>query len=67
MFGKRAADLAGFAASLLGWRPDDFWNSTPAELAVSLGASHLLPDAPDRNTIEALMQRFPDAFEGKQE
>ena len=28
-----ARRLAGAAAQLLGWRPDDFWDATPAELA----------------------------------
>jgi uncharacterized phage protein (TIGR02216 family) len=55
-----AAQRAWFAAaSLLGWRPDDFWNATPAELAGALAP----PDdtaPPDRAQIAALMARFPD-------
>lgn len=33
-----AARLAGIAGALLGWRPDEFWRATPAELAGVLSA-----------------------------
>lgn len=58
-FGEAAARLCNAASLLLGWRPNDFWEATPAELALALQA----PDSdegPDRATIEALKQRFPD-------
>src|SRR5690348_17070174 len=32
LFGEAAAAMCGIATKLLGWRPDDFWNSTPIEL-----------------------------------
>ena len=32
-FGPGARALAGMAARWLGWRPDEFWSATPAELA----------------------------------
>lgn len=32
-FAATAARLAGLVPRLLGWRPDDFWNATPTELA----------------------------------
>ena len=35
---ESAARLAGLAGALLGWRPDEFWRATPAELAVVLKA-----------------------------
>lgn len=35
-FGPDAARLAGLTARLLGWRPDHFWQATPAELAAIL-------------------------------
>jgi uncharacterized phage protein (TIGR02216 family) len=35
-FGPIALRLAGLAARLLGWRPDEFWSATPAELAAAL-------------------------------
>jgi hypothetical protein len=36
-FGAQALRLSGHAARLLGWRPDEFWHATPAELAAALG------------------------------
>jgi uncharacterized phage protein (TIGR02216 family) len=59
LFGAGAARLSGVAAMILGWRPDEFWNATPAELALALQ----LPthgQGPDRATVDALRQRFPD-------
>lgn len=35
-FGPGAARLSGHAAQLLGWRPAEFWQATPAELAMAL-------------------------------
>lgn len=35
-FGPGAQRLAGLAARVLGWRPDEFWRATPAELAAIL-------------------------------
>jgi uncharacterized phage protein (TIGR02216 family) len=57
MFGEAARRLAGAAASLLGWTPDTFWTSTPAELCDAL-----MPpgEPPSRAAIDALMTRFPD-------
>lgn len=59
-FGDRAAELAGFAATLLGWRPDDFWKSTPAELATALGQEQRANEQIDRDAVERLRARFPD-------
>lgn len=42
-FTAEAARLAGVIPRLLGWKPDDFWNATPAELA----AIFTSPDQPD--------------------
>jgi hypothetical protein len=44
---------------LLGWRPDEFWNATPAELGCVLGAFAAQSDAPP--DLEKLMALFPDA------
>ena len=60
MFGEGAARLCGFAAMLLGWRPDEFWNATPAELALALNAQDDAAAPPDQEMIEALRRRFPD-------
>jgi hypothetical protein len=47
------------AARLLGWRPDDFWSATPAELVMALaepGESEAsLP--PTRELIARMMER----------
>ena len=58
-FGDSAARLSSAASLLLGWRPDEFWNSTPAELALAVSFVDA-PDAPDAKVIEALRDRFPD-------
>lgn len=58
-----AGRLAGVAGAVLGWRPDEFWLATPAELAAILaamageGAAALPPDA---GTCARLMEMFPD-------
>ena len=60
-FRDAAGRLVGVAGALLGWRPDEFWRATPAELAAVLGA--MLPDAPEgvsRGDVARLMEMFPD-------
>lgn len=61
MFSDGAARLAGIAGALLGWRADEFWSATPAELAAVLGAL-LGPQAPaaGRDELARLMEMFPD-------
>lgn len=59
-FGERAAELAGFAASLLGWRPSDFWASTPAELATALGQENGSAEQISREAVDRLRAQFPD-------
>ena len=60
-FAEAAVRLAGLAGALLGWRPDEFWNSTPAELAAvlnALGGEDAEPaSGPD---LRRLMEMFPD-------
>lgn len=56
-FGDDALKLAGLTARALGWRPDEFWRATPAELAAILAS-----DAGDgatlaRSDFEKLMER----------
>lgn len=61
MFGPVATRLAGLTAVLLGWRPDEFWRATPAELVMILAA--LLPSAEqagDAALIARLKEQFPD-------
>jgi hypothetical protein len=51
------------AARLLGWRPDEFWRATPAELVLALAD----PDAaeaampPTREAIARMMERDENA------
>ena len=57
-FGERAALLSGMAARLLGWRPEEFWQATPAELAAVLDESVVEPVAGDE--LRLLREMFPD-------
>ena len=59
-FGVAAARLAGAAAGLLGWRPGEFWEATPAELAGALGLDEAGGEPANRATINALLARYPD-------
>jgi uncharacterized phage protein (TIGR02216 family) len=59
MFGEAAARLCNAACLLLGWRPNEFWDSTPAELVLALQPSAVAEGA-DRATLDALLRRFPD-------
>jgi uncharacterized phage protein (TIGR02216 family) len=45
---------------VLGWRPDEFWDATPAELAAALNLTSAAGGAPDVAMIEELKRRFPD-------
>lgn len=56
----QAIQLAGQTALLLGWRPDDFWNATPAELATILAAYSPEGEAANGATLTELMELFPD-------
>ena len=57
-FGERAAALSGVAARLLGWRPEEFWAATPAELAAALQIDEVEPVAGDE--LRRLREQFPD-------
>ena len=59
-FGACAARLCSVAATLLGWRPDEFWNATPAELALCLQQPGATTELLDKPMIEELRKRFPD-------
>jgi uncharacterized phage protein (TIGR02216 family) len=59
-FGEAAARLSSAASLLLGWRPHEFWNATPAELALAISFSGAAEQAPEPSAIEALRRRFPD-------
>ncbi len=59
-----AARLAGLAGVLLGWRPQEFWTATPAELAAVLrvlaGAEGEGLAAADGATLARLKEMYPD-------
>ena len=57
-FAASAARLAGLIPRVLGWRPDDFWNATPAELAAIVApddAGHGKPLS--RTEFDRLLER----------
>lgn len=51
--------LAGAAGVLFGWRPDDFWAATPAELAALVRAARG-DAAVEPVDLASLIERFPD-------
>jgi hypothetical protein len=61
VFSDWAGRLAGITGALLGWRPDEFWDATPAELAAVLCAMSGGP-APtaDAADLARLKEMFPD-------
>lgn len=62
MFSACAGRLAGLAGAWLGWRPDEFWRSTPAELAAiiqSIAAPHS-PASASADDLDRLKGMFPD-------
>lgn len=60
-FAGAACRLAGQTALLLGWRPAEFWNATPAELHIVLQAFGTAEvDCADQAQLAKLMEQFPD-------
>lgn len=62
-FAETAARAAGLAGLLLGWRPQDFWDATPAELASVLAAADETAggERPAGSAdIDRLKEMFPD-------
>lgn len=56
-FAGSAARLSGVAARLLGWRPREFWQATPAELALCLAPPSEQSEPPSREAIMRMMER----------
>lgn len=54
-----AATTAARVAAALGWSPDTFWRSTPADLRTALGLD-LAPPAAAGTDLARLMEAFPD-------
>ena len=60
-FARAATRLDGPSGALFGWRPGDFWNATPDELAALLTAlDGEAPVPPDAGTLARLMEAYPD-------
>jgi hypothetical protein len=57
-FGEQATALSGLAARLLGWRPEEFWAATPAELGAALQFEAVEPVAGEE--LRRLREQFPD-------
>lgn len=60
MFSEAAARLAGLAGALLGWRPDEFWRATPAELGAVLNAMVPEEASASADDVARLKEMFPD-------
>lgn len=62
-FGAAALRLSGAASRRLGWRPDDFWNATPAELNAALA----MPAGPAAHGLNrAELNRLMEPDDGRQ-
>lgn len=61
-FGTAALALAGVMARALGWRPDEFWAATPADVAAALGGwrDENPAGGVDRAGLAAMMEQNPD-------
>lgn len=60
MFSDAAARLAGLSGALLGWRPEEFWSATPAELGAVLGGMRSGEAPASTGDLARLMEMFPD-------
>ncbi len=62
MIGTVALSLLGLMARVAGWRPEEFWAATPADVrAVLAGWVEAGSDAGfDGASLAALMEQFPD-------
>ncbi len=56
-FGPAALKLYGLAARLLGWRPQDFWAATPAELSSAFAPPGEAPAGIARDQLNQMMER----------
>lgn len=59
-FGDAALRAARVAAALLGWRPDEFWAATPADLRNAIGVEAAGDGPADAARLARLMEAFPD-------
>jgi hypothetical protein len=59
-FGRSTLSLCCLAAQALGWRPGEFWEATPAELAACLAGPSAPPAAMDRAQLNRLLEADRD-------
>jgi Phage tail assembly chaperone protein, TAC len=60
-FTEMASQLAGQVPVLLGWKPDDFWGATPAELTAIFAAfAPRMDGVVDAQSLKQMMEQFPD-------
>ena len=56
-FGNVSERLASLSARTLGWLPDEFWSSTPADLALALRGPNENPkDGLSRDELNSLLE-----------
>lgn len=56
-FAEDACRLAAICAQMLGWRPDEFWQATPADLRLALGPIELAPTGMTASDCATLLER----------
>ena len=60
-FSESAVRLAGLMGAMFGWRPGEFWEATPAEVAVVIRElAGEAPAAASPDDLARLMEIFPD-------
>lgn len=61
-FSETVRQWHSVSVRLLGWHPAEFWNATPAELAMALADPFeaAAGSPPDRDTISRMMERNAD-------
>jgi urease alpha subunit len=56
-FASRAETLAAIAARILGWRPHEFWQATPADLSLCLGPPDESDSPPTHEEIRRMIEQ----------
>lgn len=62
LIGPAALALVGTMARVAGWRPDEVWGATPADVAAALGGwrEAAAETGVDAAALAAMMEQFPD-------
>ena len=56
-FGACALRWAALSTQALGWRPDEFWNATPADLRNALGSTGTAGPSVTHDDLARLIER----------